>query len=659
MPDTQADRRYRFGAFEVDFRLGELRKAGLRVRLSGQPLQILEALLERRGDVVTREELRARLWQANTFIDFEHNLNSAIKRLRAALGDDADGPRFVETLPRRGYRFLAPVERVAAAEPVPSVRPDPSSPGPVSPRSALSEAAATVAPPALRRWRYLLAAGTALAAILVVVAVWWSRPPVAEARSVVVLPFVAGNPSEGSPDDFIAFGMADALIGELSRSSSLKVISQTSAMQYKDARKSLPQIARELGVNAVVEGSVIHEGAQVRITVQLIDAATDTHLWSQTYRPESATIVSTQRTLAREVAGLIRARLVPSDQASEPALSQTSASAYEAYLKGRYFLQRPDPADGARARAFFEEAIRADDRFAPAHVGLAHYFVTTDAVAPAEAMPRARASAERALALDPSAAAAHAALAFVHYFGDWDWAAAEQRFARANDLDPNNAVSRRWHALFLSSMGRHATAIAEAQRAIELDPVSISALDAAAAVWSNARRFDKVREMAERIRDLNPGDPRAFMHLAVSHLQEGRFGEASQALQQGVTATGRNPAFLCLLAVAQHRGGQLEAALQTMSEIDGLAAKGYVPAAFLAVAYVWLRGHDAALDQLYVALARHDAYLVVANVAPWLDPLRGHPRFQALIDFMRFPAMTGGWERPYTQAIPADRHERL
>lgn len=624
MPDSEAPRRYRFGAFEVDVRLGELRKGGLRVRLSGQPLQILEALLERPGDVVTREELRARLWQADTFVDFEHNLNSAMKRLRAALGDGADVARFIETLPRRGYRFVAPVEVVAVAETASTSPPEPD-------RLESS--------PAPRRRGYVLVAAlaAATAVLLVAGAVRWMRPASAGAPSVVVLPFVAGNANDGSPDDFVAFGMTDALIGELSRAASLKVISQTSAMQYKDARKPLPQIARELGVGTVVEGSVIHEGPRVRITIQLIDARTDTHLWSQTYTPESSSIMATQRTLAREVASLIRSQLVPSDRSQAPAIPLTNAAAYEAYVKGRYFLQRPEAGSEDRARTYFEEAIAADERFAPAHVGLAHYYVTTDSLSAADAMPKARASAERALDLDATSAAAHAALAFVHYFGDWDWPAADARFARAIALDPGDAVSRRWHALYLSSMGRHATAIEEAALAMELDPVSISALDAAAAVWSNARRPDKVLETAERIRDLSPEDPRGHLHRAVGDLQQERFTDAIESLQRGMTVAGRNPVFLCLLAVAQQRGGDRQAAVETLTEIEQAAAKGYVPDSFLALAYLWLRDPAVALDRLYLGLARRDAYLVVAKVAPWLDPLRGDPRFQALLGFMRFP----------------------
>jgi tetratricopeptide (TPR) repeat protein len=430
--------------------------------------------------------------------------------------------------------------------------------------------------------------------------------------------------------------MTDALIGELSRIGSLKVTSQTSAMQYKGARQSLPDIARELGVGTVVEGSVVREGGQVRITVQLIDAGTDTHLWTQTYSRDPVSALTHQRTLAREVATLIRARLIPSDRSTTPMFQQTNPAAYEAYLKGRYFMQRHDEAAWVKAREFFEQSIAADPNFAPAHVGLSNYFVITDAVAPADAMPKAKASALRALALDESSALAHASLAFVHYFGDWDWAATEREFARAIALDPNDAWTRRWHALFLSAMGRHATAMEEIQRAIELDPVSVSAFDAAGAVWSSARDFDKVLELAKRIHELSPGDPRGFMQAAIAYLHQARLAETIESLQKGIEVAGRNPAFLCVLAVAQHRAGQTREAQETLLEIEQMAQKGYVPDTFLAVAYLWLRDHDAALRQLEQAYQRRDGYLVVVNVAPWFDALRGHPVFQQLLQRMNF-----------------------
>jgi TolB-like protein/DNA-binding winged helix-turn-helix (wHTH) protein/Flp pilus assembly protein TadD len=615
MPDSQHRPRIRFGAFELDPASGELLKRGVRVRVHDKPLQLLMALLERPGETISRKELQDRLWPGGTFVEFENGINNAVSRLREILGDSAEHPRYIETLPRRGYRFTAPVESVAA----PDLSSSPPAPAP--------------APVAAGRSRWLWVVGTAAVVVTAAAVLWviWNRQTPAHAPALAVLPFVAGNDGDDSPDEYLAFGMTDALISELSGTGALRVISQTSTLHYKGAGKTLPVIARELGVDTIVEGSVVHEGEQVRITVQLIDARTDTHLWTQTYHREPAAALPTQRALAREVAGLIRARLAPNAISPAGQLPQTTPATYEAFVKGRYFLQKADDESMARARTFFEQAIAADPAYGPAHVGLSMYYVTTDAVAPAEAMARAEASARRALALDATSASAYAALAFVQYFGHWNWAEAERAFSRALELDPNDARTRRWHALYLSSMGNHATAIEEVQRAIDLDPVSVSAFDSAAAVWSNARRFDKVLEQAQRIQDLSPGDPRGFMHHAVGYLYQNRFDEAVAAAQKGVELTGRNPAFLCVLAIAQFRAGQVQQSQQTLSELDGLAAHGYVPDAFLAATDLWLRSPDAAVSRLQRAYERHDTYLVVMKVAPWFDPLRTHAGFQELL----------------------------
>jgi TolB-like protein/DNA-binding winged helix-turn-helix (wHTH) protein/tetratricopeptide (TPR) repeat protein len=619
----------RFGVFELDPASGELSKRGVRIRLTDKPYQLLMALLERPGETLTRKELQERLWPDGTFVEFENGLNNAVSRLREALGDTAESPRFIETLPRRGYRFVAPLEPAASDVPAPvlAAQPRPADivPGINLPSNAKSRV----------RWDFV--AGVALTVIvLTVLAVTRSSPPTAIPLSLVVLPFVAANAAEGSPDEYLAFGMTDALISELSRIGALRVISQTSAMQYKGVRKTLPVIAKELGVTTVVEGSVVNEGGQIRLTVQLIDARTDSHLWTQTYGRDPATALTTQRALAREVASLIRTRLLPRDQSTPPLVQQTNPAAYEAYVKGRYFLQLPGEPGMLRAREFFEQSIAADPNFAPAHVGLSNYFVLTDALPSAEAMPRAAASARRALELDESSAAAHASLAWVHYFGDWDWPATERAFARAIELDPNEARTRRWHALFLSSMGRHGTAIEEASLAIELDPVSLSAHDAAAFVWSNARRFDKQLEQAERMRDLSAADPRGFMHMAMGYLHQDRFADAVAWAQKGAEISGRDSSFLCVLAVAQHRAGEVRQAQQTLAEIDRLAESAYVSDVYRASAYLWLRDHDSAIRQLQRAYERRDAYLVVANVVPWLDPLRTDPRFQDILRSMKF-----------------------
>jgi TolB-like protein/DNA-binding winged helix-turn-helix (wHTH) protein/Tfp pilus assembly protein PilF len=616
----------RFGAFELDLASGELLKHGVRVKLRDKPFQILVALLERPGDVITRKELQERLWPGDTFVEFENGLNNAISRLRETLGDNADRPLFIETLPRRGYRFVAPLE----------VRPDAPAQEPPPP---VVPTAASQSPSRMTAWRWWPAAAAIVAATGSVSWYWPSpRPaPAPSTRSVAVLPFVPGDAREASADDYVAFGMTEALITELSRVGALKVISQTSVMQYKGVRRALPAVARELGAGTIVEGSVLREGDQVRITVQLIDAETDTHLWAQSYMRDPAAALGRQRELAREVAGIIRSRLVPSDRSTPPVFHQTSPSAYEAYVKGRYFMQRQDEESWLRGREFFEQSIAADPTFAPAYVGLANYYVTTDLVPPAEAMPRAKANAQHALKLDELSAGAHAALAFAHYFGDWDWAAVEREFTRATELDPSDAWTRRWHALYLSAMGRNAAAIEEIQRAIELDPVSVSAFDAAGAVWFNARRFDKVIEQGRRIAELSPQDPRAYAHMTIGHLFQGDLVQAVDMAQKGVAATARNPAFLAMLAGTLQRAGRVDEAHAILAELNQVADKGYVPDFFLAMAHLWLDKRDDAVRLLQRGYERRDGYLVYLSVTPWADALRGHPPYEDLLRRMNFP----------------------
>ncbi len=615
----------RFGVFELDPLSGELLKHGRRLKLPDKPFQILAALVERPQELVTRKELQERLWPGDTFVEFEHGLNNAISRLRETLGDSADNPRFIQTVPRRGYRFIAPVEKPADETGV--ITPD--------------EVPVAVAPVSGRRfgWRWLAAV-----AAMVGLAVWLTlKPPSAPApapdapTTVAVLPFVAGDATDGSADSYVAFGMTEALITELSHIGALKVISQTSIMQYKGLRKPLKAIASELGAGTIVEGSVLREGDQMRITVQLIDASSDTHLWAQSYGRESAAALVGQRELAREVAGIIRSRIAPSDHTAAPVMERTNAAAYEAYVKGRYFMLQPSEASWLKSRDYFEQSLAADPDFALAHVGLSNYYGITDTVPPAEAMPKAKASALRALSLDDNLAAAHAALAYVHYFWDWNWIETERRFSRAIELDPSDSWSRRWRALYLSAIGRSATAIEEITRAIELDPVSVSAYDAAGAIYFDARRFDKVLEQAQRIHELSPNDPRALLHFATAHFHQGRMEQALDYATRGVDASGRNPAFLCVLGGMQHRAGLTKQAEQTLAELTQLASKGYVPDVFLAVITLWMRGAEAALPLLNRAYQRRDPYIVVVRSSPWFDLMRDHPGYQDLVGRMNFP----------------------
>jgi TolB-like protein/DNA-binding winged helix-turn-helix (wHTH) protein/Tfp pilus assembly protein PilF len=601
--------------------VGDLWKQGIRTRLHGKPLEVLQALVERPGTVVSRKELQARLWAADTHVEFENGLNNAISRLRDALGDSADSPRFVETVPRRGYRFIAPVE---------TVRNVPDGVTPPAP-DALGTARRS-----RRGWLWPLAALVALATLAVG---WgWTRPaPSQPLESVVVLPFVTGGATDASTDEYVAFGMTDALISELSRAGSLHVISQTSALRYRGTDKALPQIARELGVGAVVEGSVVREGDQVRITVQLIHAARDTHLWADSYRRDGGSILATHGEVAREAAREIRRRLV-TDAPAPPGPSRgVDPAVREAHLKGRYFMSQGTEAARARALAFFEEALALDPGHAPTHAGVADYYILTDAIAPDVAVPRAKAHAERALELDPSLVDAHVTLALLHYYGDWDWASAERRFETALDLDPRHTRGRRRYGMFLAAMGRSAEATVHVRQALELDPVSVRAHDSAGQVWLHARHADRLLEQGRRILELAPRADQGFEHLAAAHVLRWEYDQAFDAVQQGLAASGRAPVFIMLLAWVEGARGREVEARAAVEELERAATDGFVPPFLLAAAHLGAGDPHVALDWLEKGYDSRDAYLVFLKASPWMDPLRSEPRFQALLQRMRFP----------------------
>src|SRR5215469_253693 len=447
MSGTSPQPRVSFGTFEVNAKAGELRKQGIRIKLHEKPLQVLLALLEHPGEVVTRKELQERLWPQDTFVEFENGLNNAISRLREVLGDTSGSPRFIETVPRHGYRFLAEV-----AEAAPSRLAIPS--------------------------KWLLALGSILVAGLAVGAVYrlaHGREPAI--HSLSVLPF--RNLSAGAPDEFFTDGMTDAVTTELAKLDVSKVISETSVAQFKDTKKSVPEIARALEVDAVVEGAVLREGNQVRITVQLIRGDTDRHVWAESYERQMTDILALQDEVALGVAHAIKLELSPGAAGQSSSPKPVNSEAYEAYLKGRYFLQKPDDSF-FRTGDYFQQAIQLDPGYAPAYAGLSDYFTLTDTLPAKEALLKAKEYAQQALKLDPDFPDGHISLAYIYFYDDWNWPAADQEFQRAISLAPGLAQSHRWYAVYLAAMGRAAEAMREAQRAVELDPLSISAHDGVA-----------------------------------------------------------------------------------------------------------------------------------------------------------------------------------
>ena len=473
MPDAKhASSVHRFAAFEINLHSGELRKSGMRLRLSGQPFQVLAVLVERPGELVTREELRSKLWLADTFVDFDHGLNNAVARIREVLDDSSDAPRYVETIPRRGYRFIAPL-----TDSRPTAVPASAKLGPASEITRRQASAPSVLPTEKRliRRRVLLGGVAVLALFTIILALYRSSAakrtthPAINSLAVLPLKNLSGDPGQ----EYLADGMTEALIGYLSRIHDLRVISRTSAMHFKDSSLAVPEIARTLRVDAIVEGSVIREGSRIRVHAQLIRAATDEHFWSETYDRELREVLALQSDVAQSIARKVEVTVTGKEHERLTAARPVSPEVYESYLKGR-FAKGNNRAEIEESIAYFEEAIRKDRTFAPAYVGLADAYDSLGlvfiGVPPGEVRPKVIGAARKALELDPELAEAHVRLADV-YQKTWRWSDAEAEYKRALELKPNDPSAHLGFASWLLCRGRTEEALRWAQRARELDPL--------------------------------------------------------------------------------------------------------------------------------------------------------------------------------------------
>jgi TolB-like protein/DNA-binding winged helix-turn-helix (wHTH) protein/Tfp pilus assembly protein PilF len=647
----------RFGIFELDLRAGELRKQGIRIRLQDQPFLILQALLDRPGEVVTREELRAKIWPADTFVDFDHGLYSAMKRVRDALGDSADNPRFIETLSRRGYRFIAPVAGVPQQSQVPSQVPSEQSP--------VFEANKE-APPSRSTTKVVLARLSALTAVLALCFVFnvgglrtWllGRSSTRSFRSLAVLPLA--NLSSDPAKDYFADEMTEELITQFSKLGDLKVISRTSVMQYKGTSKSLPQIARELKVDAIVEGAVQLSGNRVRITAQLVDAVTDRHLWAEDYIRDLSDVLLLQSEVARDVASKIDLQLTPQQQKRlEKDVHSVIPDAYESYLLGRYYWNKRT-ADGLRkAGGYFQKAIERDPNYALAYSGLADYyaFLTLlggpEIMPPRKAMAEAKAAAARSLRLDDSLAETHASMGHVLHNYDWDWTGAEREFKRAIALNPNYSIVHHWYAHHLMQQGRTQESLAEALRAQELDPLSLSINNGLARQYYLSRQYDLSIAQCQRGLEIDPSYVPARIQLALAMEQKGMVAEAISQLEQArdqaagyaittdqtVQPSGAStaapvdlPVVHAMLGHAYATANRRSDAQKELRTLRTASQSRYVAPSYLAIVYIALGDKDQAfawLERSYQDRSEHMLYL---KVEPLVDPLRDDPRFDSLL----------------------------
>ena len=560
----------RFGLFEVDLRAGELRKQGVKIKLQEQPLQILVMLLQHPGQVVTREQLRARLWPTDTFVDFDHGLNKAMNKLREALGDSADSPRFIETLARRGYRFM---ENPAVG------------PGRI------------------------------------------------EALAVLPLENLSCDPEQ----EYFAEGMTELLITTLAKIGALRVTSRTTAMHYKGAHRHLREIAQELHVDGIVEGTVLRSGNRVRISAQLVDAHTDTHLWAENYERDLHDVLTLQSEVAQAIAREVQVKLTPHDQAHFAQVRRVDPDAYEAYLKGRHYWNKRSRDGFGKAVEYFQQAIAKDSAYAAAYTGLADALSIMGLwglVAPEEGYGRAKRLALQALELDGGLAEAHTSLAWAMSHYDYDFLAAERGFERSLELNPRYATGHLWFGMTLAVMGRYEEAYSELQRAIRLDPDWSNTHFGLAFVYWSGRRYHQAIERCKKALELDSNSVQALFMLGISCAANSLYQPAITALLKAVELSNNAPVPIASLAAAYALAGNTDEARKLLHE---LLRAPRVTSFFVARIYATLGQNEEALGWLETAYRARAEWLVMVKVDAPFDGLRTDQRFQDLLRRMNFP----------------------
>jgi len=589
IPSTLQSAVVRFGVFEFHVKSGELLKQGRRVRLSGQPAQILAFLLARPGDLVTREELRQALWPADTHVNFDQSLNAAMKRLRHALGDSPEKPVFIETMARRGYRFIAPAG-APGQSPLPST------------------------------------------------------PPVQVVHSIAVLPF---ENTTADPDaDYLVDGLTEAVINALSRLPALRVLARSTVFRYRGKLVDCRTLGRKLSVGAVLVGRVSHRGDQLIVGIELVEVQTGWLIWGEQFSREIANVHLIEAELSAKISEKLRSELAGKTNASAPARRHTqSTEAYQDYLKGRYHWNRMSAEGLLRSVDYFQHALKKDPGFALAHAGLADSYCLLgffDLLPPAEAMPKAKASAMRAVEIDGDLAEAHASLASVLKVYDRDWAAAEQRYQQALQLNPNYVHGYRGYAALLAAIGRFPESVLQIRHAQELDPLSVVVSMEMAWNFFVAREYDHAIEQAYRVTHFDPEFPSAKYVLGLALEQKGRFAEARAALERSFAIVPGHAAAPASLGHLFGVAGETEEALGMLDQLNRLASSGHVAPFWHSILYAGLGDADAALSHLERSYAQSDVWLVWLNTDPRLDSLRADPRFEQLLRRVGFGAQAAG-----------------
>jgi TolB-like protein/Flp pilus assembly protein TadD len=594
MQDSSRAKIVRFGIFEVDLDCGELRKSGLKIRLQEQPFKILAALLEHPGELVTREALRRRIWPEESFGDFDHALNVAVAKLRTALNDSAEAPRLIETLPRRGYRFIGPAGRVLPVAAINGFRHE----------SKIQESDKIV---------------------------------------LVVLPF--DNLSGDAEQEYFSDGMTEEMIAQLGRvkPEQLSVIARPTSMHYKGTSKRIDEIGSELKVDYILAGSVRLLGERVRITAQLARVRDQTQMWTESYDKQLPDILQLQSEVAQAIAIEIKLALKPRGPAPAAKLHIIAPEAYEAYLKGRYYWNKRTEKALLRSAEYFQQAIVSEPKFALAYTGLADSKILLGdtgygVLPPREAMPAAKAAALKALEIDDTLAEAHVSLASVMEQFEWDWKGAEKEFKRAFELQPGYTNGHHWYAYLLAQLGRFGEAAFEIGCARELDPLSLIINADLGWVFYLARQYDRAEEQLRVTLELDQNFVRAHFLLGRTYLEMRRYDQAILEFQLASSLSERNPVYVAGLACGFAASGKRDEANRILKELEKKSAERYVPRYDIALIHVSLGQGEEAFALLEKAFEERSDFKDELGVGPILDPLRSDQRFKSLVGRMNFPA---------------------
>lgn len=618
-----------FADFSVDLQTAELRRNGHKIILQDQPFMVLKSLLDAQGQLVTREELTRKLWPNGTFVDFDQSLNRAVGRLREALEDSAEHPRFIETLPRKGYRFISSVNETEPRQPLSPAQTPQLRDSPAHPKETKR----------FPSWYWVTAA---IGAACISLYVWQhAMKDVSSIQSIAVLPLenLSGDPSQ----EYLSDGVTDEITTTLARLKGAKVISRTSAMQYKGAHKSIPEIARELNVEAVVEGSLQRSGDQVRIRVQLIRGATDQHLWANEYDRSVGDVFGLESDIARDIAQHIQLQVDGRQRQELPRIHLINPQAFQDYLQGRHYWALRNREGLIKAIEFFQRAIQEDPNDARSYAGLAHCYLVLpflSGMSASEAFDKAKAATSTSLGLDDLVPEAHLANAEILLYHDWNFLAAEKEFQRTLSLNPNYSTAHQWYGELLSLSGRHEEAIREESAALTLDPLSTIIHHELAGILRDAGRYDKAIDEYRKILKLNPQFYTAHWEMAWALRRQGNIPESIRALQAGAEGVVKdyklNPAVIPAinrLESAYAHGGRTEYLRQCLK----VHSYNPRPSFYVARDYAQLGDRDAAIAELTRSYQKHDVEALWMFTDPELDPLRSDPRFQRLILAIGFP----------------------